>query len=216
MSGCGSLMRQTDAHMSTAYDTSPRLALISALLSTTDRRLPPSDSASISTRHHEGILITPAVPPENGMTADDIAYVHENGEADGKLLPASDWRVHLALLLARPDLHTIIRLHSPAATALAMLRRPLPVVHQSVHSLAGGEIACARFAPSGTLALAQNAVEAMKGRRACLLANNGLIVGADSPADAVRIAQQIELLCDQYLRAHAVGDPVVLAPNELS
>lgn len=202
--------------MSTAYDTTPRLALISALLSTVDRRIPPADAASISSRHHEGMLITPAVPPNNGMTADDVAYVHDNGEADGKLLPASDWRIHLALLRARPDLHTIIRLNSRAATALAMLRRPLPLVHQSVKDLAGGEIICARFAPSGTLALADNAVEAMTGRRACLLANNGLLAGADTPAEAVRLGQQIELLCDQYLRACAVGEPVVLAPNELN
>lgn len=202
--------------MSTAYDTSPRLALISALISTTDRRIPPGDAVSISTRHHEGMLITPAIPPDNGMTADDIAYVHNDGEADGSLVPASDWRVHLALLVDRPDVHTVMRLHSPAATALAMLRRPLPVVHQSVQSLAGGEITCAKFAPSGTLALAQNAVAAMRGRRACLLANNGLLVAADSPIEAVRVGQQIELLCDQFLRASSVGEPIVLAPNELS
>lgn len=202
--------------MSTAYDTSPRLALISALISTTDRRIPPSDAVSISSRHHEGMLITPAVPPDNGMTADDISYVHDDGDADGQLIPASDWRIHLALLADRPDLHSIMRLHSPAATALALLRRPLPLVHQSVQDLAGGEIACARFAPSGTLALAQNAVAAMRGRRACLLANNGLIVGAESPAEAVRTGQQIELLCDQYLRACSVGEPIVLAPNELN
>ena len=202
--------------MTTAYDTSPRLALISALISTSESGVPSGDGVSISTRHHEGMLITPAIAPDNGMTADDISYVHDSGEADGKLLPASDWRVHLALLGDRPDLQTIIRLHSPAATALAMLRQPLPIVHQSVQSLAGGEIACARFAPSGTLALAQNAVDAMRSRRACLLANNGLVVGADSPGDAVRVARQIELLCDQYLRACAVGEPKVLAANELN
>jgi len=123
--------------MSTAYDTSPRLALISALISTSDRRMPPGDAASISTQHHEGMLITPGVHPDNGMTADDIAYVHDNGESDGR-------------------------------------------------------------------------------RRACLLANNGLVVGADTPADAVRIGQQIELMCDQYLRACSVGIPVELASNELS
>ncbi len=202
--------------MSTAYDTSPRLALISALISTSDRRMSSGDAVSISSRHHEGMLITPAIHPDKGMTADDISYVHDSGEADGKLLPASDWRIHLALLAERPDLHTVIRLHSPAATALAMLRRPLPVVHQLVQSLAGGEITCARFAPSGTLALAQNALEAMSGRRACLLANNGLVVGASSPAEAVDVSQQIELLCDQYLRACSVGEPIVLAPNELN
>jgi L-fuculose-phosphate aldolase len=56
----------------------------------------------------------------------------------------------------------------------------------------------------------------MRNRRACLLANNGIVIGADSPADAVRAGRQIELLCDQYLRACAVGDPIVLAPNELN
>ena len=202
--------------MSTAYDTAPRLALISALLGTADRGLQTGSGSSLSTRHHEGMLITPAVAPDNGMTADDISYVHDDGLADGKLLPADDWRVHLAILQARHDIHTVVRLRTPAATALASLRRPLPTVHHLVKALAGGEIACARFAPSGTMALANNTVAALAGRRACLQANNALIVGADSPANAVKLGLQIELLCDQYLRACSVGDPVVLATNELS
>jgi L-fuculose-phosphate aldolase len=202
--------------MSTAYDTAPRLALISALLGTAERGLHPGAGSSLSTRHHDGMLITPAVPPTNGMTADDIAFVHNDGTADGKRLPANDWRVHAALLQARPDLHTIVRLRTPAATALASLRRPLPVVHHLVETLAGGEIACGRFAPNGTSALASNTVAAMKDRNACLQANNALVVGADTPAEAVQLGLQIELLCDQYLRACAVGEPFVLAPNELN
>jgi len=202
--------------MSTAYDTAPRLALISALLGTAERGLEPGSGSSLSTRHHEGMLITPTVAPANGMTADDIAYVHDDGLADGKLLPADDWRVHLAILQARPDIQTVVRLRTPAATALASLRRPLPVVHHLVKTLAGGEIACARFAPSGTMALANNTVAALTDRWACLQANNALIVGAESPAHAVKRSLQIELLCDQYLRACSVGEPVVLAANELS
>ena len=201
--------------MSTAYDTAPRLALISALLGTTERGLQPGTGSSLSSRHHDGMLITPAIAPDNGMTADDIAFVHDDGSADGKLLPAEDWRVHLAILHARPDLRTVVRLRTPAATALASLRRPLPVVHHLVKQLAGGEINCARYAPNGTLALAQNTVEALQGRRACLQANNSLIVGADTPAKAVKLGLQIESLCDLYLRASAVGEPFELAPNEL-
>ncbi len=201
--------------MSTSYDTAPRLALISALIGTAGLGVQPGTGSSLSTRHHDGMLITPAVTPNNGMTADDIVYVHDDGTCDGKLLPANDWRVHQAVLLARPDLHTIVRLRTPAATALACLRRPLPTVHHLVELLAGGEIACARFAPHGTRALAENTVTAMVGRRACLQANNALIVGADTPATAVDLGLQIELLCDQYLRACAVGEPVVLASNEV-
>ena len=202
--------------MSTTYDTAPRLALISALLGTAERGLHPGTGSSLSTRHHEGMLITPAVPPDKGMTADDVSYVHDDGTSDGDRLPANDWRVHLALLRARPDLNTIVRLRTPAATALASLRRPLPTFHHLVHTVAGGEIACARFAPNGTLALASNTVAAMKDRKACLQASNALIVGADTPVEAVRVGLQIELLCDQYLRACSVGEPVVLAANELN
>lgn len=202
--------------MSTAYDTAPRLALISALMGAADEGLHPSSGSSMSTRHHDGMLITPAVVPDNGMTADDVVFVRDDGAVDGELVPTEDWRIHLALLQARPDLHAIVRMRTPAATALATLRRPLPTFHQLVATLAGGEIACARFAPDGTLALADNTVRAMEGRKACFQANNSLVVGADSPADGVNLARQIELLCDQYLRACAVGEPVVLAPNELN
>lgn len=201
--------------MSTAYDTAPRLALIAALMSTSDDGLQPGSGASLSTLHHDGMLITPATVPDKGMTADDVVFVHDDGTADGALSPADDWRVHLALHRARPDLPTIVRLRPPAATALASLRQPLPLIHHLVKTLAGGEIRCARFAPNGTLALADNTVRAMEGRQACLQASNGLVVGATSPASGVAIGRQIEQLCDQYLRACTVGDPVVLAPNEL-
>lgn len=202
--------------MSTDYDLAPRLALISAVIGIAEVGMLPGTGTSMSTRHHDGMLITPATLPDNGMTADDVVFVHDDGTADGALAPAGDWRVHLALLHARPDLQTIVRLRTPAAMALASLRRPLPTVHHLVKTLAGGEISCARYAPDGTLALADNTVRAMEGRRACFQANNSLIVGADSPAEAVSLGHQIELLCDQYLRACAVGEPVVLASNELT
>ncbi len=196
--------------MTTSYDTAPRLALISASLATAEMGIVRRTGSSISFRHHEGMLVTPAVIPPTGMTPDDIAYVHDDGVADGRLLPADDWPFHLDLFHRLPKIEVVARLQLPSATALACLRRPLPRFHYLVDEVIGGEMACTDLAPAGSTDLARLAALALKGRRACLLANNGLVVVADAPADAIETAAEIDALCDQYLRALAVGEPVVL------
>ena len=54
------------------------------------------------------------------------------------------------------------------------------------------------------------------GRRACLLANHGLVaLGADL-ASARLLAEEVEALCAQYIHARAAGTPVVLPAREMT
>ena len=80
----------------------------------------------------------------------------------------------------------------------------------------GDDIRCARYATYGTAALSRNALAALAGgRRACLLANHGLVaLGADL-ASARLLAEEIEALCAQYIHARAAGTPVVLPAREM-
>lgn len=201
--------------MSTSYDTVPRLSLISASLASQDLGIVPGSGSSISNRHHEGMLITPATLPTNGMTADDIVYVHAEGKADGRVAPADDWRVHLGVYFERPDVHAIARLQTPAATALASLRRPLPPFHHRVIDGAGGTVHCTGYAAPGSRALATKVVAALDGRAACLMANNALLVCGKSTTDVMQLGAELEALADQYLRACAIGDPALLVNSEI-
>ncbi len=83
-------------------------------------------------------------------------------------------------------------------------------------AVAGGtDVRCAPYSTFGTEGLAAAAVEALRDRRACLLANHGQIaVGADLGA-ALRLAGEIENLARQYLEALSIGEPVVLSDAEM-
>ena len=68
----------------------------------------------------------------------------------------------------------------------------------------------------GSAELALNAVTALRGGAACLLANHGMVaLGATLPA-ALRLAAEVETLASQYWHAAQVGEPHVLDHEELT
>jgi len=77
----------------------------------------------------------------------------------------------------------------------------------------GSDIRCAPYYTFGTQELSDAAVAALEGRKACLLANHGVIaVGADL-AGALALAGEVENLAAQYCAALAVGE--VRIPDEI-
>ncbi|MGZ8258544.1 MAG: class II aldolase/adducin family protein, partial [Methylotenera sp.] len=83
-------------------------------------------------------------------------------------------------------------------------------------ALAGGDsIRCAPYALFGSQQLSDYAVQALHDRKACLLANHGMIAVGETLEKALNITQEVETLCEQYLRALQVGDPCVLSQQEM-
>jgi len=80
----------------------------------------------------------------------------------------------------------------------------------------GATIPCAPYATFGTEALSQAVVTALAGRKACLLANHGLVAIGPSLARAWRLAVEVEELARQYVLALAVGGPVLLNDAEIA
>jgi hypothetical protein len=66
----------------------------------------------------------------------------------------------------------------------------------------------AEYALPGTQDLATNAVAALGGRNACLLAHHGLVAAGGSLAQAMKLAIEVEALCEIYLKALAVPEPI--------
>jgi L-fuculose-phosphate aldolase len=80
----------------------------------------------------------------------------------------------------------------------------------------GVDVRCARYVTFGTVELAAEAAEAIRGRTACLLANHGMILCAGSAKTALRQAVLLETLCRQYLLARAAGAPRLLTEEEMA
>lgn len=192
-----------------------RRAVLDVLLRAGELRVNQGTSGNASARWGEGMVITPSAVPYERLTADDLLHVAWDGTVTGDRPRSSEWRFHAGILRARPDVGAVVHLHSPAATALSCLRRDLPPFHYMVAVAGGATIRCAPYSTFGSEELAVAAVAALTGRTACLLANHGQIALGDTPHDALALAVEVEALCDQYLRARSVGQPVLLSSAEM-
>jgi L-fuculose-phosphate aldolase len=171
-------------------------------------------SGNVSARFGAGMLITPSGSGAEAEPA-ELVSVDMDGQARGERAPSSEWRFHRDIYRAHPDAHAVVHAHPPHATALACLRRGLPAFHYMVASAGGRDIRCADYATFGGEALSHNILAALQGRRACLMANHGLVAfGASLPA-AFDLAVEVESLARQYLLACGAGEPVLLDDAEM-
>lgn len=164
-----------------------------------------------------GFWITPTGMPADELGADDFVRVADDGRVvEGSWEPSSEWPFHRAIYRARPDLGAVVHMHSPHATALACLRRPLPAFHYMVAVAGGDDVPCTPYHLFGTEALSQAVGAAFANRQACLMANHGLVAGGATLAQALKVALEVEALCGIYLQALAVGEPALLTPAQMA
>jgi len=172
-------------------------------------------SGNVSVRWRDGFLITPSGLPSAELAPKQIVSMNLAGEWSGDWRPSSEWRIHRDIYAARPEVAAVVHAHSPFAVALACLRQPVPPFHYMVALAGGRDIRCAEYAIFGSQALSDHVLAALGARRACLMANHGLVaLGADLDA-AVDLALEVEALCEQYWRARGLGEPVLLADAEM-
>ena len=167
-------------------------------------------SGNVSVRCGDGFLISPTGIPCDALTPDQIVPMDFDGRHAGAVLPSSEWRFHRDILRRRPDVGAVVHTHSPHAPAVAVLRLSHPARHYSVAEARGTDVRCAPYALFGTQALSDAALEALDGRRACLLAHHGVIAcGPDLPR-ALALAVTVEELARLFLLCRASGPVPVL------
>ena len=173
-------------------------------------------AGNLSVRVPGGILITPSGLPYDEMKPADIVALDAHGTARGLLAPSSEWHFHLGIMSTRPEINAVLHAHSMFATTLACLRRGIPSFHYMIAVAGGADIRCAPYATFGTEALSRHVVQALDGRKACLLANHGLVVAGESLREALRLAVEVETLAAMYWRALQVGRPALLSAAEMA
>ena len=176
-------------------------------------------SGNVSARHGDSLLITPSGFPYEEMTPQDIVAMpldDQGGGYAGELAPSSEWRFHLDIMLARPEVGAVVHTHSSYATALAICGKEIPAVHYMIAAAGGPTIRVATYATYGTEALSKNALAALKGRDACLLANHGVVATGPNLRRALWLAGEVETLAKQYCLALSVGKPRVLPAAEIA
>ncbi len=200
-----------------AEEKRARQSLIDICLRLNARGLNHGCSGNASLRWGEGMLITPTGMAYETLQPEDIVAMPFTGPVSGTgRQPSSEWHFHAALLSARPALNAVLHAHSPKATALAVLGRELPPFHYMIAVAGGHNVRCAPYATFGSQVLADNALEAMAERKACLLANHGILTAGCDIGEAFAVLEEIETLCGIYLDACRLGEPVLLPMDEMA
>jgi len=164
-------------------------------------------SGNISARYGDRMLISPSAVPYEEMRPEMIASMplDGNGEWDGPMKPSSEWRFHFALLRERSEADAIIHTHATYCTTLAIAHKSIPSCHYMIAAFGGNNVRCAGYARFGTDALSRLAVDAMKDRSACLLANHGMIVIGETLKKAMWRAVELETIARQYFLSLQIG-----------
>lgn len=193
-----------------------RREIIATALAMNARGLNRGKSGNVSARIESGFLVTPTGLAYESMRPEDVVAMNLSGEALGARAPSSEWRFHRDIYVARPEAAAIVHAHSAFATTLACLGKGIPAFHYMIAVAGGKDIRCAPYATFGTQELSDRALQALEERRACLLANHGMIAIGPTLADALALAVEVEALAEQYWRALQIGEPNLLPDAEMS
>lgn len=173
-------------------------------------------SGNLSVRvDDDWFLVTASGVAYDKMQLDDIVETRFDGSFRGHRIPSSEWQIHRDLLVARQDAGAVLHCHPMFATTLACLGRDIPSFHYMVAVAGGDSIPCAPYATFGTPELSLKVLTAMAQRKACLMANHGMVVVAETLERALKIAVEVETLAAMYHRTLQLGSPNLLSAEEM-
>lgn len=171
---------------------------------------------SIFDRKYGYMAITPSGIDFFEIKSEDIVIMNLDGRiVEGNRNPSSEWEMHLLQYKKRNDINAVIHAHTIYVTVLACLRWELPATHYMI-AVAGKNVRCAEYATYGSHELAINAVKAMEDRNAVILANHGVLAGANDLLNTFNIIEEIEYCSQIYCMAKSIGEPVVLSDEEMT
>lgn len=195
-----------------------RQAIIEQCLWMNAQGLNQGSSGNISARYQNQLIITPTAMAYEAMRPEMLVAISLDDQAmwRGSHQPSSEWRFHYDLMRTRPEIGAIVHTHSTYATSLAITRRSIPAVHYMMALFGGNDVRCAEYATYGTQALSDYVLAAMQDRKACLLANHGMLVAGATLTKAMWLANELETLAQQYYHALQLGGAVILTDAQMA
>ena len=176
-------------------------------------------AGNISARQEDGsVIITPSSVDYEAMQLDDLVVI----DLDGKALECKEGRsasseklLHLACYKAFDDVGSVIHSHPVWATMFAIAHQPIPACIDEFAIYVGGDVRCTAYGASGTQDVGDNAVDALQGRGAALLANHGMVAVGPRPDKVLHITALVERSAQITWGARALGGSVLL-PDDVN
>jgi glutamate-1-semialdehyde aminotransferase/ribulose-5-phosphate 4-epimerase/fuculose-1-phosphate aldolase len=164
-------------------------------------------NASVRVPGHDRYAVTPSNYDYARMRPEDIVIVDFAGQqvpgtGGSGLAPSIECGMHATIYRERPDVHAIVHTHQPYASALAVLRKPIPALTDEQVRFLGRGVEIVGYAPAGTSFLARNVRKKMaSGANAFILANHGIVALGTDPDRAVFNMALLEKVSIAYLLA---------------
>ena len=175
-------------------------------------------TGNCSCRDGDTYLITPSGVETQNLSEDKIVRMDFEGnvvDSISNLKPSSEWRFHQDIMSKRQEVRAVVHTHSIFASTVSLFGNELPPFHYMIAVAGGSSVRCAPYAMFGTQELSDNIIDALVDRKACLIANHGLVSIGANLAEALQIAEEIEHLCQLYIEAKKRGEPNLLDQKQM-
>tara|TARA_B100000787_G_C16159109_1_gene280493 strand:+ start:572 stop:1219 length:648 start_codon:yes stop_codon:yes gene_type:complete len=194
-------------------------SLIEAALQLQSMGLNHGATGNCSCRDGDTYLITPSGVETQNLSEDKVVRMDFTGniiDSNFDLKPSSEWRFHQDIMSKRKEVGAVVHTHSIYASTVSLFGNELPSFHYMIAVAGGSSVRCAPYAMFGTQELSDNIINALINRKACLIANHGLVVVGDNLNEALNIAEEVEHLCHLYIEAKKIGEPNLLSKKQMS
>lgn len=199
-------------------DSALRAEIVARCKELDERGLNRGASGNMSARMGDSILITPSAIPYTELEPDMLAVMPlggEGGEWEGPLKPSTEWRFHLELMRARPDVNAVVHTHAQFSTILSIARTPIPAIHYMITAFGGMEIPCCDYECYGTPELSDAILSAIGTMNGCLMANHGMLTLGANLGRATWLAFELEAMAHQYWHVLQIGGPELLTESQI-
>jgi L-fuculose-phosphate aldolase len=165
-------------------------------------------AGNISARQEDGsICITPSSIDYREMALEDLVIIDLDGEViSGTRSPSSEKSLHLAAYRAYDHVGSVIHSHPIHATMFAVAHQNVPACIDEFTVYIGGDVRVTEYAMSGTDDVGEQAVKALEGRGAALIANHGMVAVAQTPMKALHITALVERSAEIIWGARQLGE----------
>lgn len=176
----------------------------------------PGTSGNISMRFEDKILITSSGSANSFLNKYDIVLIDFDGNlVEGNKKPSSEKMLHASFYWQRADVNCIIHVHSPYLSTFACMRKALdePVMAENVFYF--GQIPLANYGLPSSDDLVEKTSIYFKDYDVVMLANHGVIAGADSMKNAYLKLELAESYAQVVFNTKLLGGAVLLNAKEI-
>lgn len=178
--------------------------------------LMPATSGNVSVKINDNILISKSGVCVNDMKEEDLVLMDLSGNSlEQNKKPSSEKFLHICVYEQRDDIKAVVHSHCPYITAFAAANKEIDKHFLPEFTYCFDKIPLAPYSTPSSLELAQNTAEYFKKYSCVLMANHGIVVGADSIKNCFYMLETIKNYAETYFATEILGGAKLLNKKQV-